>query len=68
MAGANSANGTKVDLYTCNGTTAQQWTRTGDTFRALGKCLDVTDWSTADGNQLQIWTCGGTANQSWTLA
>ena len=46
VAGANSANGTAVQLYDCNGTAAQQWTVGGDgTIRALGKCLDVTGGS-----------------------
>ncbi|MGW4520242.1 ricin-type beta-trefoil lectin domain protein [Amycolatopsis sp. NPDC004378] len=66
VAGANSANGTAVQLYDCNGSGAQQWTvGTGGTIRALGKCLDVTGQSTADGAQLQLWDCGGTANQRW---
>jgi glucosylceramidase len=66
VAGANSANGTAVQLYDCNGSTAQQWTvGTDGTIRALGKCLDVTGQSTADGAQLQLWDCGGTANQRW---
>lgn len=42
VAGAATVNGTAVQLYDCNGTTAQQWTVGGDgTVRALGKCLDV---------------------------
>ncbi|MGW0657222.1 ricin-type beta-trefoil lectin domain protein, partial [Streptomyces umbrinus] len=40
VAGANSADGTAVQLYDCNGTAAQQWTVGSDgTVRALGKCL-----------------------------
>ncbi|MGM1057694.1 ricin-type beta-trefoil lectin domain protein [Saccharothrix sp. Mg75] len=67
VAGGSSADGTAVQLHTCNGSAAQQWTRPGDgTVRALGKCLDVKDRSTADGAQLQLWTCGGTPNQQWT--
>ncbi|WP_218009415.1 ricin-type beta-trefoil lectin domain protein [Herbidospora cretacea] len=67
VAGASTANGAAVQLYTCNGTAAQQWTRPGDgTVRAFGKCLDVTGQSTANGAQLQLWDCGGTANQQWT--
>ncbi|WP_405009866.1 ricin-type beta-trefoil lectin domain protein [Kitasatospora sp. NBC_01539] len=66
VAGANSANGTKVDLYTCNGTTAQQWTHTGSTFRALGKCLDVAAAGTADGTKVQVYDCNGTNAQAWT--
>ncbi|MFJ8331803.1 lectin [Streptomyces sp. NPDC094437] len=68
VAGANPADGTAVQLYDCNGTTAQQWTvGTDGTLRALGKCLDVTDFSVADGAKAQLWTCAGTPNQQWTV-
>ncbi|TQJ92085.1 chitinase [Streptomyces sp. SLBN-31] len=68
VAGANSADGTAVQLYDCNGTAAQQWTVGGDgTVRALGKCLDVSGNSTADGAKVQLWTCTGGANQKWTV-
>ncbi|MEV4013050.1 ricin-type beta-trefoil lectin domain protein [Nonomuraea angiospora] len=67
VAGGSSADGAAVQLYTCNGTAAQQWTRPGDgTLRALGKCLDVVDHGTADGSKLQLWSCSGGANQQWT--
>ncbi|MEV4168736.1 ricin-type beta-trefoil lectin domain protein [Nonomuraea sp. NPDC049709] len=67
VAGGSSADGTAVQLHTCNGTAAQQWTRPGDgTLRALGKCLDVVDHGTADGSRLQLWSCTGAANQQWT--
>ncbi|AOR30621.1 chitinase [Streptomyces fodineus] len=68
VAGANSADGTPVQLYDCNGTNAQQWTVGADgTIRALGKCLDVTGDSTADGAKAQLWSCTGGANQKWTV-
>lgn len=67
VAAASNANGTAVQLYTCNGTTAQQWTVGSDgTIKALGKCLDVTGQSTADGAKLQLWTCTGSAAQKFT--
>jgi len=66
VAAANPADGTTVQLYTCNGTNAQQWTRPGDgTVRALGKCLDVSAGSTANGARVQLWTCNGTGAQQW---
>ncbi|WP_199745377.1 ricin-type beta-trefoil lectin domain protein [Amycolatopsis sp. WAC 04182] len=66
VTGANSANGTAVQLYDCNGSAAQQWSFQADgTVRALGKCLDVTGMSTADGAQLQLWDCAGGPNQRW---
>jgi glucosylceramidase len=67
VASASSANGTAVQLYDCNGSAAQQWSRgTDGTLRALGKCLDVTGASTADGAPLQIWDCVGGPNQQWS--
>ncbi|MGV9423048.1 ricin-type beta-trefoil lectin domain protein [Streptomyces sp. NPDC003656] len=69
VAAANSANGTPVQLYDCNGTTAQQWTVGSDgTIRALGKCLDVVSNGTADGSKVQLWDCTGGANQKWVVS
>jgi len=66
VAGANSADGTQVQLYTCNGSAAQQWTRgTDGTIRALGKCLDVSGGSTANGAKVQLYTCNGSGAQQW---
>ncbi|MFI9384455.1 ricin-type beta-trefoil lectin domain protein [Kutzneria sp. NPDC052558] len=67
VAGANSANGTQIQLYTCNGTTAQNWTHTGNTFQSLGKCLDVASAGTANGTKVQLYDCNGTAAQQWTV-
>ncbi len=67
VAGSATANGTAVQLYTCNGTGAQQWTvGTDGTLRALGKCLDVSAASSADGTKIQLWDCNGSAAQTWT--
>jgi len=66
VAGANSANGTKVDIYTCNGTNAQQWTvESNSTIQALGKCLDVTGGGTTNGTLVDLYTCNGTGAQVW---
>ncbi|GAA1274799.1 chitinase [Sphaerisporangium rubeum] len=67
VAAASSANGTQVQLYTCNGTAAQSWTTGSDgTVRALGKCLDVAAASSANGTKVQLYDCNGTAAQVWT--
>ena len=67
IAGASSANGTAVQLYDCNGTTAQTWTvGTDGTIRGLGKCLDVAAAGTANGSLVQIYDCNGTNAQKWT--
>ncbi|MFD9480723.1 ricin-type beta-trefoil lectin domain protein [Streptomyces nojiriensis] len=64
VAGAQTANGTPVQLYTCNGTPAQRWTLPGDgTVRALGKCLDVDGGSTDPNAKVQLWDCNGTGAQ-----
>ncbi|BDH06175.1 MULTISPECIES: RICIN domain-containing protein [Streptomyces] len=69
VAAANSANGTPVQLYDCNGSAAQQWTVGSDgTIRALGKCLDLKDNGTADGTPLQLWDCAGSPNQKWVVS
>lgn len=66
VAGANSANGTQVQLFTCNGSAAQQWTAAADgSLQALGKCLDVAAAGTANGTRVQIFDCNGTAAQTW---
>ncbi|MGW1209210.1 glycoside hydrolase family 19 protein [Streptomyces sp. NPDC002499] len=69
VAGANTANGTAIQLYDCNGTAAQTWSNPGDgTLRALGKCLDVTAAGTADGTTVQLYDCNGTAAQRWVVS
>jgi len=75
VAGAGTANGTRVQIWQCNGTNAQSWrvvqhSAGGFELRpanAPNSCLDVTGVSTTDGTQLQIWTCGGGANQRWGI-
>jgi beta-glucosidase len=67
VAAANTANGTAIQLYDCNGTGAQSWTvGTDGTVRALGKCMDVTGAGTADGTKIQLYDCNGTNAQKWT--
>ena len=67
VAAASTANGTAVQLYTCNGTTAQQWTAASNgSLQSLGKCMDVTSAGTANGTKVQIYDCNGTAAQQWT--
>ncbi|HET9140432.1 carbohydrate-binding protein, partial [Actinophytocola sp.] len=66
VSGAATADGTKIQLWTCNGTAAQSWTRTGSTLRALGKCMDISGGATADNTRVQLWTCNATGAQNWT--
>ncbi|MEC3997031.1 ricin-type beta-trefoil lectin domain protein [Actinacidiphila sp. DG2A-62] len=55
-----------VQVYTCNGTFAQQWTLASDyTLRAYGKCLDVNNAGTAAGTTVDLYWCNGTPAQQW---
>ncbi|MGA5446503.1 lectin [Streptomyces umbrinus] len=63
---AQTADGTKVQIWTCNTSAAQKWTVPGDgTLRVLGKCLDVSEGASADGTRIQLWTCNGSGAQTW---
>ena len=64
LAGYSNTNGTKVEIYTCNGTNGQQWTaEPNGTIRADGKCLDVIGGATGNGSLVDLYTCNGT--QVW---
>ena len=54
-----------VQVYTCNGTGAQQWTYTNNTLQALGNCLDVNSGGTANGTTVDLYSCNGTGAQTW---
>ncbi|WP_199443504.1 PQQ-dependent sugar dehydrogenase [Umezawaea beigongshangensis] len=63
VAGGGSADGAKVQLWTCNGGANQRWTVAGSTLRVLDKCLDAS--GTADGSAVRLWACHGGAGQNW---
>jgi peptidoglycan-N-acetylglucosamine deacetylase len=63
---SNTANGTKVQLYTCHGNANQQFAYTAaQELRILGKCLETPSGS--NGAQLQINSCSSAASQKWTF-
>ncbi|MFD9824393.1 RICIN domain-containing protein, partial [Streptomyces violascens] len=71
-AAGGTADGTAVQQYACNASTAQQWQfqPTSDGYvrvdnRNASKAWDVTDVSTADSAPVQLWSYGGGANQQW---
>ena len=67
VAGANAANGTAIQLFDCNGTSAQRWTVAADgSLQALGKCMDIVSGGTGNGTQVQLFDCNGTGAQRWT--
>lgn len=62
---SSNVSGTKVDLWDCNGSGAQQWTQAGSALQVNGKCLDVNGAGTANGTLVQLWDCNGTSAQQW---
>ncbi|MDI9831102.1 RICIN domain-containing protein [Streptomyces sp. KAU_LT] len=70
-AGGGTTDGTAVQIYTCNGSAAQQWTVEGDdkglhlrNVKAL-KCVEVAGNKSADGTKIQLATCKSTPAQTW---
>ncbi|MFJ3880912.1 ricin-type beta-trefoil lectin domain protein [Streptomyces sp. NPDC090077] len=63
--------GSPVQVYWCNGTSAQQWQLFGDNdglhLRNVvsQKCLDVSNNDSANGTRIQIWTCNSSPAQTW---
>jgi hypothetical protein len=64
---ASTANYNPVQVYTCNGTDAQQWTfdTANDTLQVLGMCMDINGGGTADGTLVDLYYCNGTGAQVW---
>jgi chitinase len=55
-----------IQVYTCNGTNAQQWTvESNGSLQVLGKCLDVDGAGTTDGTTVDLYDCNGTGAQTW---
>ncbi len=72
--GNGTTDGTNVQQWTDNGSTAQQWiiTATTDGFyrivgKGSGKALEVSNSSLADGGNAQIWSYTGANTQQWKI-
>jgi chitinase len=64
---ASTADFNPIQVYTCNGTNAQNWTvNSNGTLTVLGDCLDVDAAGTANGTTVDLYPCNGTGAQSWT--
>jgi chitinase len=63
---ASTADFNPIQVYTCNGTNAQDWTvNSNGTLTVLGNCLDVAGAGTANGTLVDLYPCNGTGAQSW---
>ncbi|WP_330336209.1 arabinofuranosidase catalytic domain-containing protein [Streptomyces sp. NBC_00557] len=68
--GNGTANGTKAELWDCNGVGGQKWVQQSDGSLLnpqSGRCLDSPSGATANGTRLQIWDCNGSAAQKFRL-
>ncbi|MBO1413440.1 ricin-type beta-trefoil lectin domain protein [Streptomyces sp. FH025] len=63
---AAGTSGAAVQLWACDGSAEQVWTRSNGTLTHNDKCLDVTGGATANGAPVELWDCTGGANQQWT--
>ncbi len=64
---ASTADFNPIQVYTCNGTNAQDWTvNSNGSLTVLGDCLDVDAAGTANGTKVDLYPCNGTGAQSWT--
>jgi endo-1,4-beta-xylanase len=64
---ASHNNGTRVQLYDCNGQTNQAWTLTSSKqLQVYGNmCLDAA--GSGNASAVQIYSCNGQANQQWNV-
>ncbi|WIN00531.1 endo-1,4-beta-xylanase [Actinoplanes oblitus] len=64
---ASQNNGTRVQLYDCNGQANQAWTLTSSKQLTVygSKCLDAA--GSGNGAAVQIYSCNGQANQQWNV-
>ncbi|WP_045748364.1 endo-1,4-beta-xylanase [Actinoplanes rectilineatus] len=65
---ASQNNGTRVQLYDCNGQSHQAWTLTSSrqlTVYGGSRCLDAA--GSGNGSAVQIYSCNGQSNQQWNV-
>ena len=65
-----TANGSKLQLWACNGGNNQEWFTLPDgevVNPASCRCLDDPAASSVDGTRLQIWDCNGLTQQRWRV-
>jgi len=66
---STQTNGTRIQLYDCNGQSNQAWTYTSSKqLQVYGnKCLDANAKGTANGTAIIIYDCNGQPNQQWNV-
>ena len=64
---AAGVDGTRLEIWTCDGTASQQWTFSGSTIRSAGLCMDAAGAGTANGTPVQVARCSGNPAQQFQL-
>ena len=68
VSGANSADGTPIILYRCEGYDNEEWEfRNGRIIGLDGKCLNVEGENSADGARIILWPCENRPNDRWSV-
>jgi cytolysin (calcineurin-like family phosphatase) len=74
VSGGSSADGTKIQQWTCNNSGAQAfWVQApGDGVSRIvngstGKCVEVAGAGKSDGTAIRLWTCNGTPAQDFSI-
>lgn len=68
LAGANIANGTRIQMYSINNTWAQSFSSYYDgTMRVGGNCVDLDNNNAFNGAKIHRWSCNGTTAQKWKM-
>jgi endo-1,4-beta-xylanase len=64
---ASQTNGTRVQLYDCNGQSNQTWTYTSSKQLMVygSRCLDAA--GSGNASAVQIYSCNGQTNQQWNV-
>ena len=61
-------NGTNVQLWDCQTQAVDQhwqYNLSDNSFRSLGRCLDIKGNSSAAGTEVELWDCNGVGGQHW---
>lgn len=67
LSSASGKDGTRLEIWDCDGTASQRWTVQGATLRSQGLCMDAAGAGTADGTPVQVAYCSGNPAQRFAL-
>ncbi len=67
LSSADGHDGTRLEIWACDGTASQRWTVQGSTLRSQGLCMDAADAGTGNGTPVQLANCSGNPAQQFTL-